>query len=490
MTYDEFHPTLRCAPPISHAAYPRAAACLGIIGVIVRFCFPKSNSDLPLPPSPPTWRPQGHLLPPRNSFLTTAEWIDEYGPLITIRSRFKNVVIIGSYKAAVDIMENQGHIVDPCLDTPWGERGCVAYAALHTHLQPKAAEAYEPLLMLHAKDVVLDILDDPSNFQNHIITYSVTTMMKVAYGKATPTAATDPEVIEVIQLVKKIAEIFRPGAYMVEWIPWLRYLPWYGRDLRQGFETGKRIYTGHMNRVKEQMQSNVDIGPSFVKHVLESSDRYGLTETELAFLAGTFFGGGSTTNAVSVCMVLMAAACFPEEQAILQAEIDDVIGRHRAPTFADQESLPGMHAFISESLRWRPVVPNGGHFRFSFSPEVYNIHTAGAIARDPEAYPDPYAFKPQRWIDDQGRLRDDLRGFPYGFGRRVCPGLHVADRSIFICSVLILWAFRLTLDPTKPLDDMGYTKGEISKRPCSIEFEMRVPEMELRRMMQSYPEFA
>lgn len=27
--------------------------------------------------------------------------------------------------------------------------------------------------------------------------------------------------------------------------------------------------------------------------------------------------------------MLMAAACFPEEQAILQAEIDAVIGRHR-----------------------------------------------------------------------------------------------------------------------------------------------------------------
>ncbi|KAG0692194.1 cytochrome P450 [Suillus ampliporus] len=493
----------------------RAAACLGIIGVIVRFCFPKSNSDLPLPPSPPTWRPQGHLLPPHNSFLTTAEWIDEYGPLITIRSRFKNVVIIGSYKAAVDIMENQGKLVADrprmvavgemfsggmsLVWTPLGERVRRMRRALHAHLQPKAAEAYEPLQMSLARNTILDILDDPSNFQNHVITYSVTTTMKVAYGKATPTAATDPEVIEVIQLVKKIAETFRPGAYMVEWIPWLKYLPWYGRDLRQGFETGKRIYTGHMNRVKEQMQSNVDIGPSFVKHVLESSDRYGLTETELAFLAGTFFGSGSTTNSVSICMVLMAAACFPEEQAILQAEIDDVIGRHRAPTFADKESLPGMHAFISEAFRWRPVIPNGlahrttqdviwENYCIPAGTTIFGHHWA--IARDPEAYPDPYAFKPQRWIDDQGRLRDDLRGFPYGFGRRVCPGLHLADRSILICSVLILWAFRLTLDPTKPLDDMGYTKGEISKRPCSIEFEMRVPEMELRRMMQSYPDFA
>jgi hypothetical protein len=42
--------------------------------------------------------------------------------------------------------------------------------ALHTHLQPKAAEAYQPLQMSHAKQTVLDILDDPHNFPTHAVT--------------------------------------------------------------------------------------------------------------------------------------------------------------------------------------------------------------------------------------------------------------------------------------------------------------------------------
>jgi len=41
---------------------------------------------------------------------------------------------------------------------------------IHTHLQPKTTEAYQPLQMSHAKHTVLDILDDPHNFQNHTIT--------------------------------------------------------------------------------------------------------------------------------------------------------------------------------------------------------------------------------------------------------------------------------------------------------------------------------
>jgi hypothetical protein len=41
-----------------------------------------------------------------------------------------------------------------------------------------------------------------------------------------------------------------------------------------------------------------------------------------------------------------------------------------------------------------------------------------AISRDPEVFPEPDEFKPQRWIDNDGNLRGDLKFFVYGFGRR------------------------------------------------------------------------
>ncbi|KAG1723318.1 hypothetical protein EDB19DRAFT_2043807 [Suillus lakei] len=77
-----------------------AAACLAVVGAIVGAYHPKYESGLPLPPSPPTWRLRGHFLPPRKRFLTIAGWIDEYGPLITIRSKFERIVIIGRYKVS------------------------------------------------------------------------------------------------------------------------------------------------------------------------------------------------------------------------------------------------------------------------------------------------------------------------------------------------------------------------------------------------------
>ncbi|KAG1735508.1 cytochrome P450 [Suillus lakei] len=448
-----------------------AAACLGVIlAVIARAHLPKSESGLPLPPSPPTWRLWGHFLPPRNPFLTVAGWINEYGALVTIRSGAEKIIVISHHK--ICIMEKQGglladrpHLIaaGEMLNgglaialTPAGERWRRMRRALHTHFQPKAAEEYQPLQVSHAKNMVLDILEYSSNFQDHAATFAAVTIMKVAYGKTTPMSATDPE---------------------------LKYLPWYGRELKQQHERCKQLYTNELNRVKLQIQSAVDVGPSFGKYMLENADVHGLTVLEMAFLAGSLFAAGSDTTAAAICTMLMAAACFPDEQAKVQAELDSVIGRHRAPTFADEEALPRLHSFIFEALRWRPLE----NFCIPAGTTVFGHHWS--ISRDPDVFPEPNIFKPQRWIDDQGVLRDDLKFFVFGFGRRICPGQHLANRSVFISSLLVLWAFYLILDPTKPLDDMGFMSGVLENpRPCTIGFKMRVPETELKHMMQDYPD--
>ncbi|KAG1735462.1 cytochrome P450 [Suillus occidentalis] len=475
-----------------------ATVCVLAIGVIIRAYLRKSY----LPPSPPTRRLRGHFLPLQNASLTVARWIDEYGPLITIRSGLRTTVIIGRYKAAVDIMEKQGKLV---ADRPHlaagdiltrglsivlahaGDRFRQSRRALQSHLQPKSAEEYQPLQMSQARNMILNLLDDPDNFQNHAITYAASTILKVAYGKTTPTSATDPEIREARELTRRLRTILRHGHYLVDSIPWLKYLPGYAPELQDEFERTGRLYTGQLNRVKLQMQNNEDIGPSFAKYILENERLYGFTEIEMAYLAGAFFGAGTETTAMAICTVLMAAAHFPDEQARVQDELDEVIGRKRAPTFTDRSSLPRLEAFFTPGVPHR-TTQDVIWENYCIPAGTTIVGNHWAISRDPEVYPEPDAFKPQRWIDDEGRLRNDLAFFVYGFGRRVCPGQHVANRSVFINSALILWAFQLSLDHTKPQDDMGFTNVAMPDVPCAIKFKTRVPEVELRRMMQNYPE--
>lgn len=55
----------------------------------------------------------------------------------------------------------------------------------------------------------------------------------------------------------------------------------------------------------------------------------------------------------------LATVAFPNVQKIAQAELDEVVGRHRLPTFADYERLPYIRALVKESLRWKTVDPLG-----------------------------------------------------------------------------------------------------------------------------------
>ena len=64
-----------------------------------------------------------------------------------------------------------------------------------------------------------------------------------------------------------------------------------------------------------------------------------------------------TAAVLSWFLVTMVA--FPEVQKKAQAEIDEVVGRGKLPTFADFEHLPYIRALVKETLRWAPVGPLG-----------------------------------------------------------------------------------------------------------------------------------
>ena len=69
---------------------------------------------------------------------------------------------------------------------------------------------------------------------------------------------------------------------------------------------------------------------------------------------------------------------------------------------------------------------------------------------DPKVYTSPDEFNPDRFIATASKPAErDPHDIVFGFGRRTCPGRHVADASVFLSVASIL----ATLDISKLVEN-------------------------------------
>ena len=75
-----------------------------------------------------------------------------------------------------------------------------------------------------------------------------------------------------------------------------------------------------------------------------------------------------------------------------------------------------------------------------------------AMAHDESRYPDPHAFIPERFLNDDGSLKpNDIEHIAFGFGRRICVGRHFADSTVWMAIAKVLAVFKIL----GPLDENG-----------------------------------
>ena len=153
----------------------------------------------------------------------------------------------------------------------------------------------------------------------------------------------------------------------VDIYPLLHYLPqsiflnWVDRATHVQKEMN-RLYSDFLRDLRRR-RSSVGSRGSFMDKVLDSAEGEkrmdGLTysDHELWFMGGTLTEGGSDTTASIVTAFVQAMATYPDVQRKAQAEIDEVIGTDRSPTWQDYKRLPYVNQCVKETMRWRPVTP-------------------------------------------------------------------------------------------------------------------------------------
>jgi len=125
--------------------------------------------------------------------------------------------------------------------------------ALHLHTQSRAAASYEETQLFNAHQLIRDILDEPASFLDHTTRYAASVIMGITYGRPSPSQKADRDLELMYQSIFELGQALRPGAWLVDHIPWLKYLPLYGRILRKQHKEELALFTRQMQKVRDDM---------------------------------------------------------------------------------------------------------------------------------------------------------------------------------------------------------------------------------------------
>ncbi|VDB87895.1 unnamed protein product [Peniophora sp. CBMAI 1063] len=486
------------------------------------------------PPGPQGWPIIGNALnlPSSKYWLTYDRWSKAYGDVLQFTSFGERTVILSSAKAVHDLFELRGNIysdrppapmagelvgwnkglgyarftphslTSPTSSTPYPVNSSARFRVLRRMFQdtigPQACRTDDlKTLQEKARDGLLRRLmragqaeSKGGDFNEEIWQAAGSFMLLVTYGYEVPL---DSHVDPLVKIVERAMEGFsrasEPGAFWVDYMPFLRYIPaWvpgarFQREAAQLNTEREMLYEEPYRWTKAQTLGG-NATPSMVSGLISSKQEASLQESDeelIMAVAASLYSGGADTTHATLNSLLLAMSLYPSIQTRAQAELDALLSsEHRLPTLDDRPDLPYVEALMKELWRWNPSVPLGLAHRVA-EDNVYRgmeikegttvYANIWSLLHDEETYPDPFVFNPDRYLDSQGQLRkldklEDPSFVAFGLGRRICPGMHLADATMFLYIASILYAFRIekALDEKgEPMDPVVEYDGFISK---------------------------
>ncbi|KJA26058.1 hypothetical protein HYPSUDRAFT_64270 [Hypholoma sublateritium FD-334 SS-4] len=488
-----------------------AAVLVCLLGVHIR----KRKRTL-LPPGPAGHPIVGNLfeLPHNYPWLAYADWAKRYGDVTSFKVFGRAVIIVSSAKAATELFEKRSTnysdrprmiMSDELMEWEWNfihmpytDRWRRHRRLFHQYFQPRKLTKYYSSQHKLTINLLDQLSRSPQHFVPHIRQYVSSIVLKAAYGYEVQ-AENDFYVNLALVAMEPVSHAIHEN-FLVEFMPLLKYVPdwfpgaYFKRLAKDGAKKARDLRDIPFNMVKDLMVLG-SAEQSFVCDNLEKLRTEGALDAKEAEdtvrnCAAVIYI--DTTSALILTWVL-AMVQYPEIQKRAQAHIDAVTRKIRLPEFSDRNSLPYIEAILLEALRWHPIVPLAAPHR-AIEEDEYDgyripagatvIANTWAILHDEEVYPEPSIFNPERFLHN-GTINFEVQPdpiFSFGYGRRICPGRHLAMNSAWIAVASIL----ATYDISKAVDDNGsiiepkveFTDGLVSHpKPFKVQITPRYPEV-------------
>lgn len=275
---------------------------------------------------------------------------------------------------------------------------------------------------------------------------------------------------------------------ILNFIPWLTYLPgdvFLAKRVTSNTQKIMQLLMKFIQQKKRNIEDSSEVCNLIDAYILEKNKKIqaGLATTmdddSLNRIMFDLFLAGTETTSSTINWCLLYMLHFPEVREKVYAEMKDKIGTDRTPTIHDKTKLTYLNAVIAETLRLTSIVPlSAPHLcseevvirGYTLPKGTWILPNLDSVLHDTAIWgKDAMSFRPERFIDDEGKLQFPEQFIPFSIGKRACLGEAMAKMELFLFLSSMLQRFQFLPSTPGILPDLkNQTGGVITARPYRI----------------------
>lgn len=187
---------------------------------------------------------------------------------------------------------------------PYSDQWRKCRKLIHHLTMSSAATSYQPLQEQESIRMVRDLIRQPKDYERWFERYAAGLVMRLAFGQTIHTGD-EESVRRIIAIVHTVERVASPGAYLVDTIPALMYLPTFlapfKREAAKLHAEELSLFRSLQSNVRDRLRDGDPTASStFTAKFLNAQAEYDLSDDEGAYVIGSLFEAGAGTTSAAL----------------------------------------------------------------------------------------------------------------------------------------------------------------------------------------------
>ncbi|CAG5115333.1 unnamed protein product [Candidula unifasciata] len=238
---------------------------------------------------------------------------------------------------------------------------------------------------------------------------------------------------------------------IINFMPWLKIFPgdiFKAKTLRISNMAIIGMLSKVLDEKKRTVGESTDVYNLIDAYIVERNKKIQagisttLNDQNLLKIMNDLFGAGTETTSTTIRWCILYILNNPSVQDKVYDEIKENVGTDRTVTIQDKSHLTYLNAVIMETQRLASIIPMSvPHIvsekvtlrGYTLPKGTWILPNLDSVLHDKAIWgEDAMSFRPERFIDNDGKLKNPEQFIPFSIGRRVCLGESMAKSELFL----------------------------------------------------------